>query len=253
MQEKLSVSSLPTYRFRPWRRRGCGVLHHRGAHELVSERCIAVGWPDAGDSSDLPDDREAFKRRIRNAFPDRSEAWVANAAGQLLRFRHVMQIDEIVVYSRKSDRTINIGRIAGAYAYEPGSGAGIRTGVPSSGWKRRSRAVVSPAAVSTRSDRRFPFTRSKEHKQEILRALTGEVAAGSIVVGDRCRALAAGAGTGFGRRAGCGTNRRTDRRLHPQGVQHHPEGSRLREISVAGCSRRWDTQLASARRARTAA
>lgn len=95
-------------------------LHHRGAYELVSAGNIAVGWPDAGDLSDLPDDRDAFKTRLRASFPDRSEAWVANAAGQLLRFRHVMQVGELVVYSRKADRTINIGRIAGDYAYEPG-------------------------------------------------------------------------------------------------------------------------------------
>ncbi|HEY8502259.1 MAG TPA: restriction endonuclease [Solirubrobacterales bacterium] len=95
-------------------------LHHRGAHELVTERCIAVGWPDAGDLTDLPEDREVFKGRLREAFPDRSEAWVANAAGQLLRFRHVMEVGELLVYSRKSDRTINIARITGDYAYEPG-------------------------------------------------------------------------------------------------------------------------------------
>jgi restriction system protein len=95
-------------------------LHHRGAYELVTEGCIAVGWPDAGDLSDLPEDRDRFKARLRESFPAKSEAWVANAAGQLLRFRHVMQVDDLVVYSRKADRTINIGRIAGDYAYEPG-------------------------------------------------------------------------------------------------------------------------------------
>lgn len=94
-------------------------LHHRGAYELVSAGMVAIGWPDAGDLTDLPDDRDAFKARMRESFPDRSEAWVANAAGQLLRFRHVMQVGELVVYSRKADRTINIGRISGAYAYQP--------------------------------------------------------------------------------------------------------------------------------------
>ncbi len=94
-------------------------LHHRGAYELVAAGTVAVGWPDAGDLTDVPNDREAFKSRLRESFPDRSEAWVANAAGQLLRFRHVMQVGELVVYSRKADRTINIGRIVGDYAYQP--------------------------------------------------------------------------------------------------------------------------------------
>ena len=39
---------------------------------------------------DLPDDRDRFKARLRESFPDRSEAWIANAAGQLLRFRHAL-------------------------------------------------------------------------------------------------------------------------------------------------------------------
>lgn len=148
-------------------------LHHRGAYELVSAGNVAVGWPDAGDLSDLPDDRDAFKARLRQSFPDRSEAWIANAAGQLLRFRHVMQVGELVVYSRKADRTINIGRIAGDYAYEPGAWGRypnrravewLRTEIPrdrfSSGCLYEIGAALSVYTI-------------KEHKQEILAALDG--------------------------------------------------------------------------------
>jgi restriction system protein len=94
-------------------------LHHAGGLSLVEERWIAIGWVDAGDLTGLPDDRDAFKDRVRERFPSRSDAWVANAAGQLLRFRHVMQVGDLVVYPQKADRTINIGRIAGDYAYDP--------------------------------------------------------------------------------------------------------------------------------------
>jgi restriction system protein len=80
---------------------------------------VAIGWVDAGDLSELPDDREAFKEHLRILYPTKSEPWVANAAGQLLRFRHGMRRDDLIVYPQKSDRTINIGQIAGAYAYLP--------------------------------------------------------------------------------------------------------------------------------------
>lgn len=146
-------------------------LHHRGAYELVSAGNIAVGWPDAGDLSDLPNDRDAFKACLRQSFPDRSEAWVANAAGQLLRFRHVMQVGELVVYSRKADRTINIGRIVGDYAYEPGvwgrypnrrAVEWLKTEIPrdrfSSGCLYEVGSALSVYTI-------------KEHKQEILAAL----------------------------------------------------------------------------------
>jgi restriction system protein len=96
-------------------------LHHAGGLPLVEDGFIAIGWVDAGDLTGLPNNRDAFKERLRDRFPDKSEGCVANAAGQLLRFRHVMAVDELVVYPRKADRTINVGRITGSYEYDPQS------------------------------------------------------------------------------------------------------------------------------------
>jgi restriction system protein len=94
-------------------------LHHNAGLPLVEDGFVAIGWSEAGDLTDVPDDRDAFKTLLRERFPDTSESWVANAAGQLLRFRHVMNRGDLVVYPRRADRTVNIGRIAGDYAYEP--------------------------------------------------------------------------------------------------------------------------------------
>jgi restriction system protein len=94
-------------------------LHHTGGLDFVGRDLVAIGWPDAGDLTDVPDDREDFKARLRECYAGSSEPWVANAAGQLLRFRHVMQSGDLVVYPRKLDRTINIGRIVGDYVYQP--------------------------------------------------------------------------------------------------------------------------------------
>ncbi len=95
------------------------ALHHSGGRPLVDDSVLAIGWVDAGDLTDLPNDREAFKDYLRPRYPDKSDAQLANTAGQLLRFRHVMQPGELVVYPQKSDHTINIGKIASDYAYEP--------------------------------------------------------------------------------------------------------------------------------------
>lgn len=95
-----------------------GPAPHSGGLPLVDDGWIAIGWPDAGDLTGLPDDRDAVKDRLRERFPGKSESWVANAAGQLLRFRHVMAVGDTVVYPRKADRTINIGRITGDYVYD---------------------------------------------------------------------------------------------------------------------------------------
>ncbi len=79
---------------------------------------MGIGWVNAGDLTGVPNDREAFKARLHERFPDKSNPWVANAAGQLLRFRHVMSVDDLVVYPRKADRTINVGKITGDYVYD---------------------------------------------------------------------------------------------------------------------------------------
>lgn len=154
-------------------------LHHRGAYELVSEGYAAVGWPDAKDLTDLPDDREAFKARLRETFRDKSEAWIANAAGQLLRFRHVMKVGELIVYSRKADRTINIGRIADDYAYQPE----VWPRYPNRRrveWLKREipRERFSPGCLYEIGSALSVYT-IKEQKQEILSALSGGFDAGA--------------------------------------------------------------------------
>lgn len=149
-------------------------IHHRGPHDFLGERMIAIGWPDAGDLSDLPDDRDRFKARLRESFPDRSEAWVANAAGQLLRFRHVMQAGELVVYSRKSDRTINIGRIAGDYDYAPGISGRYPNRRPVE-WLETElpRDEFSTGCLYEVGSALSVFT-IKEHREELLARLDGE-------------------------------------------------------------------------------
>lgn len=149
-------------------------IHHRGAHDFLGERMIAVGWPDAGDLMDLAEDRDRFKARLRESFPDRSEAWVANAAGQLLRFRHVMQVGELVVYSRKADRTINIGRISGDYTYEPGVSGRYPNRRPVEWLKTElPRDEFSSGCLYEVGSALSVFT-IKEHREELLARLDGE-------------------------------------------------------------------------------
>jgi restriction system protein len=153
-------------------------LHHRGGIDFLGEEIIAVGWPDAGDLTELSEDREQFKARLRETFPARSEAWVANAAGQLLRFRRVMQPGELVIYSHKADRTINIGRISGDYSYT----ADVRERYPNRRpveWLKTglSRDEFSSGCLYEVGSALSVFT-IKEHRDELLARLDdGEGAA----------------------------------------------------------------------------
>lgn len=168
-------------------------LHHRGAHEFVSEGRIAVGWPDAGDLTDLPPDRDAFKVRMRQSFPDKSEAWVANAAGQLLRFRHVMEVGDLVVYSRKEDRTLNIGEITGEYAFAPR----VWERYPNQRlvrWLREAmpREAFSSGCLYEVGSALSVFT-IKEHKQELLDALVDQGGKASAIPAGADEPVGAGA------------------------------------------------------------
>lgn len=80
---------------------------------------IALGWHEVGDLSKLKADREAFKKAVAKAYPDKKPLGVANNAGQLFRFVHEMQTGDLVVYPSKQDRQVHIGRVEGSYVHDP--------------------------------------------------------------------------------------------------------------------------------------
>jgi predicted Mrr-cat superfamily restriction endonuclease len=47
---------------------------------------IAIGWPEMGDLSKIEANREAFKRKYMQVYPDAKKGSVATAAGMLYRF-----------------------------------------------------------------------------------------------------------------------------------------------------------------------
>lgn len=90
------------------------------ADTLFSTRnVVALGWSKIGDLTGLPADREPFKRRMAEAFPQMKEGAVPVNASQLFRFIHEAAVGDVVAYPRKRDRQICLGRIAGPYQYRP--------------------------------------------------------------------------------------------------------------------------------------
>jgi len=99
------------------------------AHSLFLKKgVIAVGWKEIGDLSKLRPDREAFKARVAEAYPDAKLGAIPNNAGQLFRFVHEMKPSDYIVYPSKSDRQVHLGRVEGAYAYNNG----LENGYPTS-------------------------------------------------------------------------------------------------------------------------
>ena len=86
---------------------------------FLKRNCIAIGWAKMGDMSAVRPDREAFKARVAEVFPEKKPGAIPNNAGQLFRFVHEMKAGDIVVYPSKRDRMIHLGRIEGPYVHDP--------------------------------------------------------------------------------------------------------------------------------------
>src|ERR1700722_17807746 len=97
-------------------------LHVRGeaGDELyIKKEFVAIGWPKAGDLRKLSPDREAFKHRVNERYPNEKPGWVINSASQLFRFVHEMKREDHVIYRSKFDHQIHIGKITGEYTHNP--------------------------------------------------------------------------------------------------------------------------------------
>jgi restriction system protein len=84
---------------------------------FLKHGCIAIGWNDMGDLSQLPADREAFKQRYVQAYPDAKKGGIATVSGIPFRFLHEMKHGDLVIYPSKQDKQVHIGRVIGPYAY----------------------------------------------------------------------------------------------------------------------------------------
>ena len=91
---------------------------------FLKKNCVAVGWAKMGDLGALKSDREAFKARVAQVYPEKKPGAIPNNAGQLFRFVHEMKPGDIVVYPSKRDRQVHLGRIEGGYNYDPQTESG---------------------------------------------------------------------------------------------------------------------------------
>lgn len=85
---------------------------------FLNKNRIAVGWLKMGDLAALKPDREAFKARVAEVYPEKKPGAIPNNAGQLFRFVHEMKPGDLVVYPSKRDRQIHLGRVEGGYSYD---------------------------------------------------------------------------------------------------------------------------------------
>ena len=78
---------------------------------FLKKNVIALGWHEVGNLSEIPPNREAFKTKIRDSYPDKKPGAIPVEAGQLFRFVHEMRIGDYIAYPSKYDRQIHIGQV----------------------------------------------------------------------------------------------------------------------------------------------
>lgn len=86
---------------------------------FLKKNRVALGWTKMGDLATLRPDREVFKARVAGVYPEKKPGAIPNNAGQLFRFVHEMKPGDIVIYPSKRDRMVHLGRVEGAYEYDP--------------------------------------------------------------------------------------------------------------------------------------
>src|SRR5437870_8568851 len=87
---------------------------------FLRANCVAIGWQKMGDLASLKSTREAFKARVAEVYPEKKPGAIPTSAGQMWRFVHELKSGDILVYPSKRDRQVHIGRVEGAYKYDPG-------------------------------------------------------------------------------------------------------------------------------------
>ena len=85
---------------------------------FLKKEVVALGWPLAGNLAKFKE-REEFKTRIAETYPESKPGSIPISAGQLFRFVHEMKPGDIVVYPSKHNRQVNIARVEGDYEYHP--------------------------------------------------------------------------------------------------------------------------------------
>ena len=92
-------------------------IHTQDEGLFLKDDKIAIGWKEIGNLKDIPANRDDFKEKYIQIFPDAKKGSIPTSVGMLYRFCHEVQIGDFVVYPSKSDRMINIGEVTGDYVY----------------------------------------------------------------------------------------------------------------------------------------
>ena len=142
---------------------------------FLQKNFVAIGWNEAGDLSKLAANREAFKQRISEIYPDAKPGAIPVNAGQTFRFVHEVKIGDLIVYPSKVDRLVHIGEITGNFQHSPKTDEGYPN-MRSVKWLRELPRTHFTQGAIYEINSAMSFFQIKNYADEIYSALEGKSA-----------------------------------------------------------------------------
>jgi restriction system protein len=93
-----------------------GGSHGEREDRVIENSALGVGWDEMPDLTSFAS-REALKDKYRSVYPSAGEGRVANQAGQLWTFVHLIGQGDLVVVPLKTRPEIAVGEVVGPYRY----------------------------------------------------------------------------------------------------------------------------------------
>ena len=94
-------------------------IHTQDDNLFLKQGKMAIGWHEMGDLSQIKPDRESFKQKCMQVYPDVKKGAIPVMTGMLYRFCCEAEIGDYVVFPSKTDRMVNIGKVTGNYEFDP--------------------------------------------------------------------------------------------------------------------------------------
>lgn len=85
----------------------------------IDQGFVCIGWAQVGNLESLKNNRDAFKKAVATAYPDKKAGAIPVHAGTLFRFAREIKKGDLIIYPSKHDRVVNLGVIQSDYQYRP--------------------------------------------------------------------------------------------------------------------------------------
>lgn len=143
---------------------------------FVDKGLVAIGWSDLGDLGQL-ETWDALLAMLREQYPGRRAGWYTNAGGMLWRFSNELQVDDGVVSYDRTRRVYAVGRLQGAYTFDPGFKPAYPN-VRRVKWRAMevSRDTLATPTKNSLGSALTLFKLPEMAEQDVWRAVTGEQA-----------------------------------------------------------------------------